>query len=347
MEESKATERLVILDGIRGIAALAVVLFHVIPRLIMHGFLAVDVFFLLSGYVIAGAYGARLKSGQGLSWFFGVRMARLYPLYVLGLILGLAAQAPYLGFTPVFEKFLGALVFYHPMSTLSINGALWTLPVELGVNLLYAAGGYRLSNRALALVVAGAGAVFLAAIILMGWGSIGNGNHPDWVRWSRVLFSFPLGVLAYRLHRAGRLPRPNLSPGLLVGVMTAVYFIPTWHVRAIDALLVLVILPACFFLILPRSDIDPGRISTLATWAGRLSYPIYCVHQPVDQLFHYLLKWGDGAMPPPGAFMIVPPIVALTFFAHLVVEPWGKKFVMRVTNELTRRHLVATGIRTS
>ena len=86
------------LDGLRGVAAIAIVVFHFMEiaysdftkNFIAHGFLAVDFFFCLSGFVMAYAYDDRLK-GMGLMAFFKARIIRLHPLVVLGGVLGLLA----------------------------------------------------------------------------------------------------------------------------------------------------------------------------------------------------------------------------------------------------------------
>src|SRR5215510_2853156 len=85
-----------ILDGLRGVAALAVVIFHfmewVFPdpskNFIGHGFLAVDFFFCLSGFVIGYAYDSRIGK-MGVGEFFKLRLIRLHPLVIFGSVLGL------------------------------------------------------------------------------------------------------------------------------------------------------------------------------------------------------------------------------------------------------------------
>lgn len=85
----------VTLDGLRGLAAVAVVLFHT-PELFgpglfpAAGYLAVDFFFTLSGFVLAFAYQARLDKGLPTGQFLRVRIARLYPLYLLSLLVGIS-----------------------------------------------------------------------------------------------------------------------------------------------------------------------------------------------------------------------------------------------------------------
>jgi peptidoglycan/LPS O-acetylase OafA/YrhL len=97
-ERAGGNGRIALLDGLRGLCALLIVFFHfhmVGDGLHNHAYLAVDVYFLLSGFVVASAYEARLKSGAGVGWFFGVRMARLYPLYILLFLF----DFPYTGLT--------------------------------------------------------------------------------------------------------------------------------------------------------------------------------------------------------------------------------------------------------
>src|ERR1700744_3037299 len=85
-----------ILDGLRGVAALAVVTFHFMEwvyfdyskNFIGHGFLAVDFFFCLSGFVIGYAYDDRIGK-MGILEFFKSRLIRLHPLVIIGSVIGL------------------------------------------------------------------------------------------------------------------------------------------------------------------------------------------------------------------------------------------------------------------
>jgi peptidoglycan/LPS O-acetylase OafA/YrhL len=94
----KTKQHFEILDGLRGIAALAIVMFHFMEWVyadyskdfIGHGFLAVDFFFCLSGFVIAYAYDDRMEK-LGLVEFFKSRIIRLHPLVISGSVLGLLA----------------------------------------------------------------------------------------------------------------------------------------------------------------------------------------------------------------------------------------------------------------
>src|ERR1700750_3181305 len=92
----KTKQHFEILDGLRGVAAIAIVTFHFMEvvysdyskNFIGHGFLAVDFFFCLSGFVIAYAYDDRLAK-MGVIEFFKSRLIRLHPLVVFGSVIGL------------------------------------------------------------------------------------------------------------------------------------------------------------------------------------------------------------------------------------------------------------------
>ena len=87
-----------ILDGLRGVAALMVVWFHVfeafatshVDQRINHGYLAVDFFFVLSGFVIGYAYDDRWGR-MTYRDFFMRRLIRLHPMVVMGMLIGAAA----------------------------------------------------------------------------------------------------------------------------------------------------------------------------------------------------------------------------------------------------------------
>ena len=83
-------------NGLRGVAALMVILYHIFEgfatsptdQRFNHGYLAVDFFFVLSGFVIGYAYDDRWKAGFKTKGFFKRRLIRLHPMIVLGFVLG-------------------------------------------------------------------------------------------------------------------------------------------------------------------------------------------------------------------------------------------------------------------
>jgi peptidoglycan/LPS O-acetylase OafA/YrhL len=93
-----AKSHYVILDGLRGVAALMVVVFHLFEahaggdpqkQIINHGYLAVDFFFLLSGFVVAYAYDDRW-GGMSVGRSYKRRLVRLQPMIIIGTLIGAA-----------------------------------------------------------------------------------------------------------------------------------------------------------------------------------------------------------------------------------------------------------------
>ena len=139
-------ETYVTLDGLRGLAALAVALFHLDATLMPGGYLAVDFFFALSGFVLIRTYEPRFDKGMAVRQFMLIRGIRLYPLYAVGIIFGIAFAFQGLlrgseGHLPVSE-FLGGSVLNLIMlpSTFSrglfpMNPPAWSLFFEVLANL--------------------------------------------------------------------------------------------------------------------------------------------------------------------------------------------------------------------
>ena len=144
------------LDGLRGVGAFVVVMRHVPylfgPVRVPGSFLAVDLFYLVSGFVVAHAYGERLAKGGFFKDFVKTRLIRLYPLYLVGLAVGIIPAAYSVVTDPhgwwTLHKFIEAIVlglFMVPMmpglqaTGTALDGPIWTLVPELIANFTYAA----------------------------------------------------------------------------------------------------------------------------------------------------------------------------------------------------------------
>lgn len=282
------------LDGMRGIAALAVLSQHYAPILTpvrLHGsYLAVDLFFVMSGIVIAHAYEAKLHGTLTPLRFFGLRFVRLAPLYLLGLALTVAmvTAAMMLGRSEhwtwgTFLPLAGMALLMLPNLTPSTHGELyplnppaWSLFWEMVINIAYAVVGYRMRDRRLAMVCAAGGAAMVA--LALGRGSLDHGfRWDDWeMGLARVTFAFPIGVLLHRLHNAGRLrlpPVPAWALMLAVGILLA---LPRMGAM-LDLLTALVAFPAICLLALHA---EPRHIRLYAT-LGAISYPLYVLQIPI------------------------------------------------------------------
>ena len=314
------------LDGLRGIAALAVAARHA-PYLWPEGhptgflhesYLAVDLFFVLSGFVLAHAYAQRFASGMTVGRFMTLRLVRLYPLYLLAFALSFGVALARLhggkvGFGEFSGDFVCGLMFLpSPFSggdLFPMNLPAWSLFFELVANLAFALIGSRMTTRRAAALTLGAGALLLTAAAL-GWFGFGTGNGPldagpAWPSFfaglTRVFFSFFAGVLIQRL-RAQRRPAFATPPWLVVFALCFVLGSAPGKTfgLAFDLAAVMIVFPAIVYLGATARTGTGRALSTL----GDASYAIYVLQFP---LF--------GLLPPLFAFLLraKPPEISLTF----------------------------------
>lgn len=308
-----------VLDGMRGVAALMVVIFHLFEayadgdpqkQIVNHGYLAVDFFFLLSGFVVAYAYDDRWgRMSQGD--FFRRRLIRLQPMVILGSLLGAALfWAQDYSIYPKLESttaaqvlavmLLGfAMIPLPPAQDLRgwneifpLNGPAWSLFYEYLANLLYAMGLRRLPLRWLALFVAAA-ALFLIHLavfgkrgdLIGGWALDASGIH---IGLARVLFPFLAGVL---LMRSGRRLRVRhgfaLCSLLLVVALSLPRFGGTerlWLNGLYEAACVILLFPL-IVMIGAGEKAQAGRSIRVARFFGDISYPLYITHYPLIYIY--------------------------------------------------------------
>lgn len=317
-----AKSHYIILDGLRGVASLMVVVFHLcetyaggnpFKQVINHGYLAVDFFFLLSGFVIAYAYDDRWQAMS--AWeFYKRRLIRLQPMVIMGSTLGAALYYfqfgpafPSVSTTPVWELLLIMLVGYtlvplpksldirgwnemHPL-----NGPAWSLFFEYIGNIFYAIGLRRLSNRVLGVLVLMAAAflVHLAVFgrrgdLVGGWSLDARGLHTGF---ARLLFPFFAGILLMRLgkriHIKGAFAVCSL---LLVTALSLPRLGGPQHVwinGVYEALCVTALFPIIVAIGAGEERAD-GLSIRIARFFGDLSYPLYITHYP---LIYFYTSW--------------------------------------------------------
>jgi len=294
-----------VLDGLRGTAAVMVVLFHIMGmpiawsddgQYLHHAAMAVDFFFALSGFVVAYAYDARWRA-MSVRQFCTIRLIRLHPLVLLGAVLGLISFlvdpfAPNQKLVPlglVLRDFaLACLLLPHAAlpnrwtDTHSLNSPAWSLLQEYIGNLAYALVLRRLGTRALGAVMAVAAAWLLW--LLWQRNSIDMGS--DWTTWwgapARMAFSFTMGLWLYRVR--DRLPKRLMGWGVLSIILVLVFATPLVpksvpHGNGLfEAAAAMLLFPA---IILCGAHSEIGRAEmALCRFAGRISYPIYILHYP-------------------------------------------------------------------
>lgn len=284
------------MDALRGVAALLVVVYHAGTSRIPGGYLAVDLFFALSGFVLAYNYSGMGRGLTAVSDFMRKRIIRLYPLYIIALGVGalvyfvtrfldgnlwmskavvtLGANALFLPAPPSF-----ALTWHlYPL-----NPPAWSLWSELLVNLAFALLIPFMGKRLLiGAIGVGAVAVVIAAFA---HDSLNGGvrTATAWIGLARVTFSFFAGVAIFRIWASGRL-KISLNPWAAALVLFLILMAPAsgdWIVLR-DLIAVLIVLP---FLVAASTS---NRKSATLSYLGQISYALYVIHTPILYALNYI-----------------------------------------------------------
>ncbi|MET0258165.1 MAG: acyltransferase [Methylobacterium sp.] len=343
---------LLVLDGLRGVAALAVVFYHFGGRLsdfapMQHGYLAVDFFFALSGFVIAYAYEDRLRDGMGLRQFLVARLVRLMPLLILGLCIGAVLELgrPNVGDFPThmghvaLAWLFGSFVVPLPVSlTLEqvifpLNSVMWSLFFEFAINIAYALVAPRLGTRLLIGIILLSAPLLIVTALHFGALDAGSGFDDWWGGGARVLFSFSLGVLLYRLRGAAALAR-LAAPVLVLSVAILAVLAMPQLTAPFDAIYDLTAVMLVFPVIIGAgAKADAGWFAPLCRVGGDLSYPLYILHYRLVSMVSYTIK-AHGYGPVGQAASATLATVLIAAFAYGVFR-FGDEPLRR---RLTRRH---------
>ena len=271
-----------LLDGLRGVAALLVVFYHIFEGLsfaaggtlitvINHGYLAVDFFFILSGFVIGYAYDDRLGKSMSLISLSLVMLALLCAMFFIPAAPGASYDIRGNG-----EMF-------------PLNGPSWSLFFEYIGNILYALFIHRLSNKMLALltVLSGVGLAWFALFDVVGYGMIGVGWTLDGANFLggllRMLFPFTLGMLLSRHFKPVKIKG---AFWICTAVLLALFCVP--YIEGKEGICLNGLYEVfCIFLVFPllvwlaASGKTTDKHSTrICRFAGDISYPLYAVHYP-------------------------------------------------------------------
>ena len=312
-------EHFQILDGLRGVAALLVVIFHVFEtysggdhtrQILNHGYLAVDFFFLLSGFVVGFAYDDRWDTMT--TWdFFKRRLIRLQPMVIMGSIVGAIffyTQAgptfPLIANTPVWHMLLVMVIGFtlipltpgmdirgwdemHPL-----DGPAWSLFFEYLANILYATVLRRIGKTVLALLVVLSGIFLLHLAVTSPNGDVIGGwsitPHQLHIGFARLLFPFLAGLL---LHRSGlriRVPAAFAVCSLLVAAALCLPRVGShqhpWQNGLYDAFCIIVVFPLIVAIGAGHRTLGP-RDTRACKLLGGISYPLYITHYPLIYLY--------------------------------------------------------------
>lgn len=309
----------VILDALRGVAAILVVMFHILEtftngdhskQIINHGYLAVDFFFLLSGFVIGYAYDDRWGK-MSLGGFFKRRLVRLHPMIIAGMLIGAitfyfqdCSFFPVIQSTPLWKMMLVMLIgcTLFPVTTAldirgwqemyPLNGPAWSLFFEYVANILYAFIIRRFSKWLLAVFVLASGAALIHLALTGGHGDIIGGwsLEPDQLRIgiTRLLYPFFAGLLLSRVVKLSHIKNAFLWCSLLLIAALSVPRVGSndqlWMNGLYDSLSVILIFPLIVYLG-ASGTVKGKRAGRIAGFLGDISYPLYIIHYPLIYLF--------------------------------------------------------------
>lgn len=345
-------DRFVVLDGMRGLAALAVITDHVpseIMRTLLPGrYLAVDFFFVLSGFVLAHVYGQRLAQGMSLWSFMRVRVIRLYPLYLAAVLISasMAVIVAVKGWEPfalwqVWTSLAFALLLIPcppslslwPNAPFPLVGPSWSLFFELVINVVYGLVG-RIITPAVCLVFMGVGATALIWATIAGmdigghaWSNIGGGLM-------RVTFGFFAGVWLYKVR--AHWTAPALPVWAAFTVLFLAMAMPTPHALRPwwDLVAILFIFPP--LVAMSANTRVKGRLLAGCAFVGLVSYGVYVLHVP-------LFAWVRLALQSVGVYETIPGVamvllvgavaVTVTALLHMVYDVPVRRFLTRVTRK--------------
>ena len=318
-----------LLDGLRGVAALLVVIYHIFEGFafaettngegsglistLNHGHIAVDFFFILSGFVISYAYDDRWQK-MTLGGFFKRRLIRLHPMLVMGAVIGtitflISGREQWDGTVTSIGGVALALLLTALMipalpgsmhevrgngEMFPLNGPQWSLFFEYIGNIIYALIIRRLSTRLLAVLVALLAALHTWIFVwdLSGYDSVGIGWTIDtinlWGGLVRMLFPFTVGMLLARTFKPRKIKYAFWICSATLLATFAVPYIASEGALSMNSLYEVVCIAFVFPIIVwlgacGSTEGSTGRISGLL---GDLSYPLYIVHYPVMYLFY-------------------------------------------------------------
>ena len=314
-----------LLDGLRGVAALMVIWYHVFEgfafasnsaiETLNHGYLAVDFFFILSGFVIGYAYDDRWGKSLTMKDFFKRRLIRLHPMVIMGAVLGAITfciqgsvqwDGTHIAISMIMLSLLCTIFFIPAMPGVGyevrgngemfpLNGPCWSLFFEYIGNILYALFIRRLSNKALTVFVVLLG-VALAAFAVFNvstYGNIGVGWTLDGVNFLggslRMLFPFSLGMLMSRNFKPMKVKGAFWICTIALIALFSVPYLgglePLCMNGVYEAFCVIGAFPIILWIGASGTTTDK-QSTKICKFLGDISYPVYVIHYPLMYLFY-------------------------------------------------------------
>lgn len=372
-----------LLDGLRGVAAILVLFYHIfegfsfaelqnkagdgIITTLNHGHIAVDFFFILSGFVISYAYDDRWKKMS--TWqFFKRRLIRLHPMLVMGAVIGFLAFA-FVGFerwnvneeatatgwvmiAMMLTMFMIPAVPGIPYEVrgngemFPLNGPTWSLFFEYIGNILYALFMRRISTKLLTVftVLLGIAHAWFFIGNISGYDMIGVGWTIDevnfWGGLVRMLFPFSMGMLLARTFKPRKIKGAFWICSITLAVLFSVPYIASTGSISLNSLYEFVCIALLFPVIVwigACGSTGSGITSKANRILGDISYPLYIVHYPIMYVFYaWLIEkkyytlgdcWETALLVVISSILLA--FLCLKFYDEPVRRWLGKKFIKR------------------
>jgi peptidoglycan/LPS O-acetylase OafA/YrhL len=343
VRSAQSGQRFAVLDGLRGVAALIVVIYHFqtsIPALqftfggqphmlFSLGWLSVDFFFMLSGFVICHTYQSRFERGLGIGEFIVRRLMRLYPMIAIGFVLGFAVLAleyalgqlsdwPAIAwasslntlFVPSFNH-INFPSFSETITSTTASGKLfvsdppaWSLFFELLANIAFAfIFRFRVWQAAALVAVSFVAMLGFSAwhfhAVYGGWGfdlDAGSSGLTFIGGFPRVIFGFWSGVLLYHLHGSlhARLKLTAASPAFVYIALAVFLCIPLFIKGLLPLIFLLIVGPALILVSASLQGLTPSRRNGPKDWVGFPIRSIACTGQSADWCGRSARRWARG-----------------------------------------------------
>ncbi len=341
------------MDGLCGTAAILVVIFHLLEAYfpvfahhpLHHGYLAVDFFFLLSGFVVGYAYDDRWGR-MSIKDFIKIRLIRLHPMVILGVAIGAVAFwfDPYTNGAQhtswlmlIGSMLIGFTLLPSPDvrgwgETHSLDGPCWSLLQEYIANLVYALFGRKMTKTILwiLVIIQANGIVLTGVAVWRGDLATGWGYSSFWIAIVRMMFPFFGGLLLFRTGKFIRIPMAYTVCSLLLLLL---FIFPTYTFNGYyEAGCVIIAFP--IIVAAGAGGQISGRWAKLCAFSGAISYPIYIVHYPFIYIY---TQWIAVKHPAPA--QIVPVACGLLVFFVLLGWIALKRYDEPVRAWLKRKYL--------
>jgi peptidoglycan/LPS O-acetylase OafA/YrhL len=358
-----------ILDGLRGVAAVMVVAFHLLEshatshfdQMINHGYLAVDFFYVLSGFVIGYAYDDRWGK-MTLGGFFKRRLIRLHPMIILGTIIGAIlfyfqgrGCFSIINEVPVWKMLLIMLLGFtllplpksmdirgwaemHPL-----DGPAWSLFFEYIANIFYGLFVRRFSKLALSalVVISGYFIIHLAVThgdVVGGWSLDATQLH---IGLSRLMYPFFAGLLLSRIAKLTHIKHAFLWCSLLIILVLAFPRVGDkdhiWMNGIYESLCIVLIFPLIVYLG-ASGEVKGKFASKVCKFLGDISYPLYITHYPI--VYTYMAWVTDKKMPISESY----PMAIVAFVASIILSFMYLRFYdVPMRKWLTKRFMTKPG----